>query len=196
MMDNKQLFVKETQLSNEIAHDAMSLEERSGKDKILWKSKEALDIKTFTRRVWKNIIIISLAFLLNFLSFGGLSRLQSSLHVQEGMGVICSSILYISLMISCFIFPKPLIHWLGHKWVMTLSLVGYIIWMGANGYGVWGTMIPASVLLGICAATLWIAQCSYFTELGKMYAKLTHQNENTVIALFFGVFFMSFQSCE
>lgn len=163
---------------------------------LVWEPYGELDVRAYKKRVWKNIILMSCIFLLNFISFGGLMALQSSLHIDQGMGVICTSLLYFFLVLSCLFLPKPLIFWLGHKWVVTLSLIGYILWMFANGYGVWGTMIPASIIVGICGAPLWTAQCSYFTELGKQYAAITNQDESGVIALFFGVFFMFFQSCK
>ena len=110
--------------------------------------------------------------------------------------MITSSVLYASLMISCMFVPKILINLIGHKWTMTVSFSGYIVWMAANGYAVWGTLITASILVGICAAPLWTAQCSYFTIIGRRYAKLTGQKEEAVVTRFFGIFFMFFQLCE
>ena len=51
------------------------------------------DVTRETRRVWKNVIIISISFAFNFGSFGGLTRLQSTLNRVEGMGVITLSIM-------------------------------------------------------------------------------------------------------
>ena len=80
-----------------------------------------------------------------------------------GMGVITSSCLYASLMISCFFLPTLIINTIGHKWTIPLSFCGYILYMAANGYAVWGTMVTASIIVGFAAAPLWTAQCSYFT---------------------------------
>ena len=38
------------------------------------------------RRIMKNIILISVAFLMNFNAFQGLARLQSTLNLQDGIG--------------------------------------------------------------------------------------------------------------
>ena len=35
--------------------------------------------------------------------------------------------------------------------------------MAANGYAVWATMVTTSIIVGLAAAPLWTAQCSYFT---------------------------------
>jgi Ion channel regulatory protein UNC-93 len=154
------------------------------------------DHKKERRRIMKNIILISVAFLFNFNAFQGLSRLQSSLHRDEGMGVITSSVLYAALVLSCMFVPKLLIYAIGHRWTIALSFSGYILWMAANGYAVWGTMITASILVGLCAAPLWTAQCSYFTIIAGRYAKLNGEREEAVVTRFFGIFFMFFQLCK
>jgi len=148
------------------------------------------------KRVWKNVILISIAFLLNFNAFQGLSRLQSSLNRVEGMGVITLSILYAVLVISCLFVPKLMIRLIGHRWTIVVSFVGYILYMVANGYAVWSTMITASVLVGLCAAPLWTAQCSYFIIIAQHYQRLTGQTTHHVVSRFFGLFFMFFQACE
>merc|ERR1719210_3136564 len=74
-----------------------------------------------------------------------------------------------------------------------MSFSGYILWMAANGYATWWTMVPASVLLGVAAAPLWTAQCSYFTLLAKRYAEVSGEDEEAVLTRFFGIFFFFFQ---
>ena len=144
----------------------------------------------------KNIVLISVAFLFCFTSYGGLNRLQSSLHHVEGMGVITSSVLNASFTISCMFVPTALINFLGHKWSMVVSFPGYLLWMAANGYAVWGTMITGSILIGVSAAPLWIAQSAYFIIIGRRYAELTGETEEAVVSRFFGIFYSIFQLCE
>jgi hypothetical protein len=154
------------------------------------------EIKAEKRRILKNIILIGFAFLCVFTAFQGLSRLQSSLHRIEGMGVVNLSVLYAVLVISCLFIPKLLISAIGHKWTIPLSFLGYILWMAANGYATWWTMLPASIIVGICAAPLWTAQCSYFTKIAGRYAKLSGDTEEVIVTRFFGIFFMFFQLCK
>ena len=155
-----------------------------------------VEIKEEKRQIWKNVLLISIAFLFNFNAFQGLSRLQSSLHREEGMGTANSAILYASLMLSCLFVPKFVINHIGYKWTMPLASVGYIAWMAANGYAVWGTMVPASILVGLCAAPLWAAQKSYFRIAAGRYAELTKQDGDSMVAFFIGLFFCIFQICE
>ena len=72
---------------------------------------------------------------------------------------------------------------------MVVAYVGYLLWMLANGYPVWGTMVPASILCGIAAAPMWIGQSAYLNKLSKRYAALTKEDEKDVVAKFFGVFY-------
>ena len=64
------------------------------------------------------------------------------------MGVINLSIRYATLFLSCLTAPDLLIRILSHKYVIVLSYVSFLIWDLANGYAVWATMIPASILNG------------------------------------------------
>ena len=56
-------------------------------------------------------------------------------------------------------------------------------------------MAPASVIVGLAAAPLWTAQCSYFTLEAGRYAALSKETETAVVTRFFGIFFCFFQMC-
>ena len=82
--------------SNHVVHvtskEALALGGKSSDDDeeeelCSWEPYGTMTKKQFNRRVWRNIVLLSLAFMLNYISYGGLSSLQSSLHVQEGMAV-------------------------------------------------------------------------------------------------------------
>ena len=154
------------------------------------------DIKREKNRIMKNVCLISLAFLLLFTSYSGLSRLQSSLHRDEGMGTVTQAVLYGAMVLSCMFTPNLLFSQIGYKWSIPLSMSGYILWMAANGYAVWGTMVTASILVGLCAAPLWTAQCVYFTKLATRWHHMTGETEAVIVSRFFGIFFMFFQFCE
>ena len=91
------------------------------------------EIKKEKNKIFKNIVLISFCFLLNFNAFQTLSRLQSSLHRVDGMGTINQSVLYAALVLSCLVLPKIIINLVGHKWTIPLAFGGYITWMAANG---------------------------------------------------------------
>ena len=57
------------------------------------------------RKILKNLVLISFAFLCNFIAFGGTSSLQSSLNYEDGLGVGSLSILYAALILSAMFLP-------------------------------------------------------------------------------------------
>jgi len=144
-------------------------------------------------RILKNVVLLGFAFLLDTTPIIGLARLQSSLHRVEGLGVIASSVLYGSLIISSMFLPKLLISSIGHKWTTVICYVGYILWIPANGYAIWTTMIPASIVVGLCSAPLWTSQLSYITVVAGQYSKISNEKQDAVITRFMGIFFMFFQ---
>jgi len=156
-------------------------------------AKDLTDGYFSKRRILKNVVLIGFAFLLDTTPIIGLGRLQSSLHRVDGLGVIASSVLYGSLIISSLFLPKLLISSIGHKWTTVVCYVGYILWIPANGYAIWATMIPASIVVGLCSAPLWASQLSYITIFAGEYSKISHEKQDAIITRFMGIFFMFFQ---
>ncbi|KAL4234804.1 Protein unc-93 A [Mactra antiquata] len=147
-----------------------------------------------TLRILKNIGVVSFGFLCLFTSFQSLSNLQSSLNREDGLGVGGLAVLYGALVISCMFVPPVFIARVGCKWTVVFSMMCYILYMVANFYAVWGTIVPSAIILGLGAAPLWSAKCTYLTETGVWYARLTGKTEDDVINRFFGFFFMLFQT--
>ena len=147
-------------------------------------------------KILKNLVVVSLGFLCLFTSFQSLSNLQSSLNKEDGLGPNGLSVLYGALVVSCLLLPPVIIGRFGCKWTIAFSMCCYILYMAANFYAVYATIVPAAIILGLGAAPLWSAKCTYLTETGCWYARLTGATEDDVINRFFGVFFMIFQTCK
>lgn len=62
-----------------------------------------------SRRMLKNIVVVCVMFFFNFLAYNGMSTLQSSIHVQGGMGVITQDVLNVSVAVSSLLLPKMII---------------------------------------------------------------------------------------
>ena len=154
------------------------------------------DAKKTRRAILKSIIVLSLAFVCCFMPYLALVKLQSSMHREEGLGVIMQSVVYVAFAFSCLLISKPLISYLGHKKTIAVSFCGYIAWIVANGYATWLTMLLGSVLVGLSASPLWTAQGSYTTLAATRYAKLNDEEQSVVIARFFGIFYMIFPLCK
>lgn len=147
-------------------------------------------------QIIKNLLVVSFAFLFLFTAFQSLSNLQSSLNREEGLGTVGLSVIYGALVFSCMFLPPFIIDIIGCKWTVAFSMLCYILYMAANFYATWWTIIPSAVILGIGAAPLWSAKCTYLTQTGAWYARMTGRTEDDIINRFFGVFFMLFQTSQ
>ena len=68
------------------------------------------------------------------------------------------STIYASLVVSCLFLPPGMIKNLGLKWTILISQCSYTLFIAANIFPRWYTLIPAAVILGLGAAPLWTAK--------------------------------------
>lgn len=83
----------------------------------------AILARTPALRTYKNVLVICLAFLLQFTSFSAIANLQSSLNTEANVGVYSLSIIYACLLLSATFLPHPIIATLGLKWTMAISQI-------------------------------------------------------------------------
>lgn len=100
------------------------------------------------RKIIKNVLVISFGFLFLFTAFQSLQNLQSSLNKDEGLGLASLCVIYAALILSCIFVPPFVIGRLGCKWTLVLSMTGYVLYTVSNYYARWGTLIPASIIIG------------------------------------------------
>ncbi|KAK6185208.1 hypothetical protein SNE40_007493 [Patella caerulea] len=174
--------------------DAMELEEKSKDVETGTQADISFPMTRF--QILKNLAVVSLGFFCLFTAFISISNLQTSLNIDDGVGPGSLSIIYGALVLSCMFLPPFIIAHLGCKWTIPLSMIGYVLYMGANMHAIWALMAPAAVLLGLGAAPLWSAKCTYLTQTGVWYAQMTGQSKDAVINRFFGIFFMTFQASQ
>ncbi|KAK7500310.1 hypothetical protein BaRGS_00008533 [Batillaria attramentaria] len=154
------------------------------------------EIPMTKRQILKNVLVLSFGFMFLFTAYQSMANLQTSLNKEDGVGAWSLSAIYAALIVSCMFLPKFIIARLGCKWTVPLCMIGYAAYMGANFYAVIWLMTIAGVILGFGAAPMWSAKCTYLTQLGVWYAKMTKQSEDAIINRFFGFFFMMFQTSQ
>jgi len=86
--------------------------------------------------------------------------------------------------------------WLGCKWTMAASFTCYMPYILAQVYARFYTLIPAGFLDGLGAGPLWCAKCVYLSVVAEIYSKITGMSVETVLARFFGIFFMIYELSE
>ncbi|XP_054450996.1 protein unc-93 homolog A isoform X1 [Pteronotus mesoamericanus] len=145
-------------------------------------------------RSLRNVLVVSLGFLLLFTAYGGLQNLQSSLYSEQGLGVAVLSTLYGAVLLSSMLLPPLLIRTLGCKWTIVAAMSCYVTFSLGNFYASWYTLVPTSILLGLGAAPLWSAHCTYLTVAGNAQAEKAGRVAKDVVNRYFGMFFLIFQS--
>ena len=69
---------------------------------------------------------------------------------------------------SCFI-PSIMMNCVNVKWTLVICNLTYSVYIGAQFYPQFYTLIPTAIILGIGAAPLWSAQGTYITQVLQVY---------------------------
>ena len=146
--------------------------------------------------ILKNVIVISIAFMLQFTAFKSMSVLQSSINKVDGLGTWSNTAIYAALLVSALFLPSYIIKKLSVKWTIPICMFCYSIYIATQFYPTFYTIIPSGVLVGIAAAPLWSAKCIYLTQLGEIYAKILNSEVEPILVRFFGIFFFVFRCSD
>ncbi|XP_077213037.1 UNC93-like protein 3 isoform X2 [Tasmannia lanceolata] len=136
---------------------------------------------------WRDVHILSFAFLLIFLAYGAAQNLESTVNTDQDLGTTSVGILYLSFTLFSLV-ASPMVRLLGSKRALVLGTTGYWLFIASNLKPSWYTMVPASVFLGFAASIIWVGQGTYLTSAARSHAKDSHLHEGTVIGNFNGEF--------
>merc|ERR1711892_499472 len=151
------------------------------------------EIKAEKKIIYKNVLLISISFLLLFVAFESMSKLQSSINVVNNLGTWANATVYASLILSCMFMPSILIKWLKVKWALVVCICCYSTYIAAQFYPEFYTLLPTAFILGMGAAPMWSAKCTYLTQVAHRFAGLDGSDPEPVVVKFFGIFFFFFQ---
>lgn len=123
------------------------------------KAKESIDVKQsesinpeeakkVKRIILKNLFIIGFGWVFLFTAYSSIANLQSSLNSDDGLGTVSLSTIYVSLILSCIFLPTILIKKLGVKWTIFFSQLAYVLYIGANIFPRYYTLVPGAIILG------------------------------------------------
>lgn len=156
----------------------------------------SVTLRDVRRTTYKNLVVVATGFLFLFIAFQGLQNLQTSIHSDAKLGLASLCVIYASLVLSCMFVPPLLINRLGPKYTIILSMSGYVVYSLSMFYPHYGTLIPASILVGFCAAPLWSSKCAYVTTMSIKLGKTSGVSSDIIITKLFGVFFLLFQTAQ
>ena len=98
-----------------------------------------------------------------------MSKLQSSINVVGGLGVWSNAMVYASLILSCMFLPSIMIDKLTVKWALVVSVFCYSSYIAAQFYPEFYTLLPTAFVLGLGAAPMWSAKCTYLTQVAHRW---------------------------
>lgn len=148
------------------------------------------------KRILKNLVILCLGYFCLFSAYQALANLQSTLNIEDDIGVISQSIIYAALIFSSLFLPKLVIRKFGCKMTLLLCTLTYVPFISANFYPTMATLAPTSIFVGLGAAPLWSAKCTYLNEISVFYSDQSSDSAEVVTSRFFGIFFMIFQNTQ
>ena len=96
--------------------------------------------------VYKNLLLICLSWIFLFTAHSSISNLQSSINSE--LGTESLSAIYAALILSCIFLPTFLMSKFGIKWTIFFSQLAYILYIAANIYSQYYTLIPTAIILG------------------------------------------------
>ena len=169
-------------------------QEPDGPGETIFKSTD--DPKVFNKSQWKyrkNLIVLSLSFILVFTAFRSIQNLQSSLNQAGHLGVIAMGCVHFTMFLTC-LFAPVLINKLTSKWTIVLGLLFYLFWIAANFYPHFYTLIPTSIGVGFGQSLAWGAQVTYIQKLAVDYAHLSKELTHQELSKFNGIFLACFQT--
>ena len=166
-------------------------------DKMLRPSTSVdLDSAEIAHAKWryrKNLVVLSLSFILVFSAFRSIQNLQSSLNAGGKLGIIAMGFVHGTMFLTC-LFAPVLINKLTSKWTIVLGLLFYLFWIAANFYPRFYTLIPTSIGVGFGQSLAWGAQVTYIQKLAVDYAHVSKELTQQELFKFNGVFLACFQT--
>ncbi|KAL4235141.1 Protein unc-93 A [Mactra antiquata] len=108
----------------------------------------------------RNLLVISVSFVLLFSAFASFANLQSSINKEEGLGTTGQAVIYVLMVFSSLVLTPVTMSRVTEKWIIVVSMFTYLIFVATGFYSSWYTIMPASVIVG--TAFVWGNLISFY----------------------------------
>ena len=92
-----------------------------------------------------------------------------SLFQIDGLGTYSNVAVYVALVISCMFLPSYVIKTFTVKWGLVMCMFCYTTYIATQFYPAFYTIIPGAIIVGIGAAPMWSAKCTYLTQVDIIF---------------------------
>ena len=144
---------------------------------------------------YKNVLGLSVSYLLVYSVFKALVSLQSSINSTEGLGLASLAVLYACFVVAGFVTPA-IVKLLGTKYTMLLGFICHLVYTLTNYYPSWYTLIPSSVLIGFASAPIWAAASTHIAKVAVEIAPALRKDLTLLISRFTGLFLFFYQIAQ
>uniref|UniRef100_H2ZG98 Protein unc-93 homolog A n=1 Tax=Ciona savignyi TaxID=51511 RepID=H2ZG98_CIOSA len=147
-------------------------------------------------RVTRYLYILGITVMFIYGAYIGVIGLESSMNIEEGLGTTSVMVVFVVSFLSCLTFVPFVIDFYGAKFAIIIGELGFVIYIAANLYPSWYTLIPAAILHGITESCPWAGSSFYVTFLGhskskksKSLKKKLNVPQEAYVYKFFGLFY-------
>lgn len=141
---------------------------------------------------YASVLRLGAGFFCVFMAFNTTQALISTLTSDKTLAYATLGVLYGIFTMTSFIAPK-LVDLMGPRIAITVGAIPYVLFVFANIYPVWGTLLPASAGVGFGAAILWTGQGIYLSRCAVRDAALTGDSVDVCTSKMNGTFWTLFQ---
>ncbi|CAH1785713.1 unnamed protein product [Owenia fusiformis] len=151
--------------------------------------KKTIDVG-HKRRLLKNFFLVVVAAALVIIPNNSLMGLQSSLNSEGGLGVATVSCQWASNAICSLLIAPSIVNILGQKRALFGAWSLFCLFIVANAFPSWYTLMPASFLMGLGFSIHMVGLPTFVTPLAKEYAEVVgDQNPQAMADSFNGISF-------
>lgn len=131
--------------------------------------------------------------MLLFTAYNSVQNLSSSI-VAGALGYWAIAATYITLCVCCFFVSGAIVARMGSKLAMLCGASCYSLFLLANRFPAYYTLIPTAALTGFGASLVWIGQGAYITACSRCYSiENRHDSPQESIGSFLSFFLLVFQ---
>ncbi|KAJ8309815.1 hypothetical protein KUTeg_011680 [Tegillarca granosa] len=141
----------------------------------------------------KNLIFLCISFIMLFSAFRAIQNLQTSINAKNHLGSISMSCVHGTMFLTCLWAPT-IINTLSAKWAIVCGMFSLLVWIGANFYPRFYTLIPTAIFSGFGQGILWTAEISYILKLAFDSSRITKDGVDKEVFRFHGIFLACFQT--
>ena len=143
-------------------------------------------------RAYKNVLGAGFSFNLIISSVIALVSLQSSLNDEEGLGLATLAIGSATFLVSG-VFTSSFIRALGTKYASVVTYIMSFIYLVANFYPSWYTLVPGAICYGLSLGPTFASVNIHATAIAIKYAPDLNEDKDHLIAFFNGIVTMFFK---